>query len=182
MSKLLSCVWLMLMLSGFGTAVSATNDEAYPEIRWEALVPKDWDPAKQFKTLDLSKLQDGDPKAAEALASMRSAWDAAPAEPSMNGRKVRIPGFVLPLDQAGEAVKSMLLVPYFGACIHTPPPPANQIVHVILKKPAEGMKMMDAFWVSGTLSLQRGDSSLGIYGYRMTGERLDPYGLPRGVK
>jgi hypothetical protein len=73
----------------------------------------------------------------------------------------------VPLERKGDAVLELLLVPYFGACIHTPPPPANQIVHVILKKPAEGMKMMDAFWVSGTLSLQHGDSSLGIYGYRM---------------
>jgi uncharacterized protein len=55
-------------------------------------------------------------------------------------------------------------------------------VHVILKQPAEGMKMMDTFWVSGTLSLQHGDSSLGIYGYRMTADRIDPYGLPKGVK
>jgi hypothetical protein len=175
MHKLLSCVLLTMLFSALGTAISAPNDEGYPEIRWEALVPKDWDPAKQFKALDLSKLQDGDPKAAEALASMRSAWDAAPAEPSMNGRKVRIPGFVLPLDQAGEAVKSMLLVPYFGACIHTPPPPANQIIQVQLAKPQKDLRTMDAVWVSGTLEIFRSDSPWGGVGYRLKAVKVEPY-------
>ena len=73
-----------------------------------------------------------------------------------------------------------------SACVglygNVPPPPANQIIRVILKKPTEGLKTMDTFWVSGTLSLQHGDSSLGIYGYRMNADRIDPYGLPKGVK
>lgn len=79
-------------------------------------------------------------------------------------------------------VLELLLVPYFGVCINVPPPPANQIIRVILKKPTEGLETMDTFWVSGTLSLQRGDSSLGIYGYRMSGERLDAYSLPKRAK
>ena len=135
-----------------------------------------------FKGLNMSRLKDGDPRAIEALEKMKAAWAEAPVEPSLDGKRVKLAGFVVPLERKGDAVLELLLVPYFGACIHTPPPPANQIVHVILKKPAEGLKMMDAFWVSGTLSLQHGDSSLGIYGYRMTGERLDAYGLPKGAK
>ncbi len=50
---------------------------------------------------------------------------------SLEGATVRLPGFIVPL----EAVKSgdvseFLLVPYFGSCIHVPPPPPNQIVYV----------------------------------------------------
>jgi hypothetical protein len=164
------------------TARKATPALNYHEIEWDELIPKGWDPMAAFKGLKLNRLKDSDPKAIEALEKMKTAWAEAPVESSLNGKTVKLAGFVVPLERKGDAVLELLLVPYFGACIHTPPPPANQIVHVILKKPAEGMKMMDAFWVSGTLSLQRGDSSLGIYGYRMTGERLDPYGLPRGVK
>lgn len=154
----------------------------YREIQWDELVPKGWDPMAAFKGLNMNRLKDSDPKAIAALEKLKAAWAEAPVEPSLDGKRVKLAGFVVPLERKGDAVLELLLVPYFGACIHTPPPPANQIVHVILKKPAEGMKMMDTFWVSGTLSLQHGDSSLGIYGYRMTGERLDPYGLPKGVK
>jgi hypothetical protein len=65
-------------------------------------------------------------------------------------------------------------VPYFGACIHTPPPPANQIVHVL---PKAGMKLksMDVVWVDGTLKAQRGDSYMGVSGYRMDAEAVTPY-------
>lgn len=154
----------------------------YREIEWDDLIPKGWDPMAAFKGLNMSRLKDSDPRAIEALEKMKAAWAEAPVEPSLDGKRVKLAGFVVPLERKGDAVLELLLVPYFGACIHTPPPPANQIVHVILKKPAEGLKMMDAFWVSGTLSLERGDSSLGIYGYRMTGERLDPYALPKGAK
>ena len=154
----------------------------YKEITWEELVPKGWDPMASFKGLNMSRLKDSDPRAIEALEKMKVVWAEAPVEASFDGKKIKLPGFVIPLERKGDAVLELLLVPYFGACIHTPPPPANQIIHVILKKPVEGMKMMDTFWISGTLSLQRGDSSLGIYGYRMSGERLDVYGLPKGAK
>lgn len=164
------------------TARKATPALNYHEIEWDELIPKGWDPMAAFKGLNLNRLKDNDPKAMEALEKMKTAWVEAPVESSLNGKKVKLAGFVVPLERKGDAVLELLLVPYFGACIHTPPPPANQIVHVILKKPAADMKMMDAFWVSGTLSLQRGDSSMGIYGYRMMGERVDRYGFSRGVK
>ena len=161
------------------TATAALN---YREIQWDELIPKGWDPMAAFKGLNMSRLKDSDPRAIEALEKLKAAWAEAPVEPSLDGKRLKLAGFVIPLERKGDAVLELLLVPYFGACIHTPPPPANQIVHVILKKPAEGLKMMDAFWISGALSLQRGDSSLGVYGYRMMGERLDPYGLPKGAK
>ena len=164
------------------TPRKATPAPNYREIDWDELTPKGWDPMAAFKGLNMNRLKDSDPKAIEALERMKAAWAEAPVEASLDGKRVKLAGFVVPLERKGDAVLELLLVPYFGACIHVPPPPANQIVHVILKKPAEGMKMMDAFWVSGTLSLQHGDSSLGIYGYRMTGERLDAYGLPKGLK
>jgi hypothetical protein len=164
------------------TPHKATPALNYREIEWEELIPKGWDPMAAFKGLNMSRLKDSDPRAIAALEKMKTAWSEAPVEASLDGKRVKLAGFVVPLERKGDAVLELLLVPYFGACIHVPPPPANQIVHVILKRPAKGMKMMDAFWVSGTLSLQRGDSSLGIYGYRMTGERLDAYGLPKGLK
>ena len=145
---------------------------------WDALMPKDWDPMKAVKgigILRLAAMGDGDPRAIQALNELKRAWDNAPTEPSMDNARIRIPGFVVPLDAEGEALHEFLLVPYFGACIHTPPPPANQIIHVTLATPAKGVRLMDAVWVSGQLHIAVGDSSMGTSGYRMDGVHIAPY-------
>lgn len=184
---------LLVVLPGAATAESyrlgerlaprpTTASPSYREINWDDLIPKGWDPMAAFKGLNMSRLKDSDPKAIQALEKMKAAWAEAPVEPALDGKRVRLAGFIVPLERQGDAVLELLLVPYFGACIHVPPPPANQIIHVILKKPVANLMTMDTYWVSGTLSLQHGDSSLGIYGYRMMAERLDAYALPRGMK
>ena len=154
---------------------AAKASASYREIGWEDLLPKGWDPMAPFKGLDLARLNDRDPRAIEAMEKLQALWAEAPVEPSLRGSKVRIPGFIIPLDRQGDLVSELLLVPYFGACIHTPPPPANQIIHVVLKKPASGLRMMDAYWINGTLDLARGDTGLGVYGYRLKAEALQPY-------
>jgi hypothetical protein len=146
-----------------------------PEVRWEDLVPKGWDPAADFKALDLSKLQDSDPRAMEALEKMKQAWDNAPTEPTLDGKQGRIAGFALPLERQGDKVTEFLLVPYFGACIHTPPPPANQIIHAKSAKPLTGIKMMQPIWALGTFSTQRGETTWGMAGYRLKIDRILPY-------
>ncbi|WP_371322547.1 DUF3299 domain-containing protein [Dechloromonas sp. ZY10] len=151
----------------------------YRELRWEELQPKDWDPAAGFRQLDLSKLKDSDPRAIAALRELRAAWNQAPVRKDLAGWQVRIAGYVIPLDRQGDRVSELLLVPYFGACIHSPPPPANQTIHIVLNQPRNGIQTMDTFWVNGQLSVDRGDSGLGIYGYRIRAERLDPFAIPR---
>ena len=71
------------------------------------------------------------------------------------GKSVKIPGFAVPLegDDGFEYVKEFLLVPTFGACIHVPPPPPNQVIHVILDKPVYFEKLMYAVWVSGIVEI-----------------------------
>ena len=71
------------------------------------------------------------------------------------GKPIIIPGFAVPLegDDGFEYVKEFLLVPTFGACIHVPPPPPNQVIHVILDKPVYFEKLMYAVWVSGIVEI-----------------------------
>lgn len=152
--------------------------DSYPEIKWEGLLPKGWDPASEFKGLDLSKLQDTDPRAMEALEKLRTMWDNAPVEHALNGKQVRIAGFALPLERKGDKVTEFLLVPYFGACVHTPPPPANQIIHAKSSKPLSDVGMMKAVWVYGTLTVQRAETGWGVAGYRLTVSRVEPYRMP----
>ena len=71
---------------------------------------------------------------------------------------MRLPGYVVPLEEVKGELKEFLLVPYFGACIHSPPPPANQIVHVTSRTPLKGWRTMDAVWVNGTLKAARSES------------------------
>lgn len=156
--------------------------KGFREIQWDDLMPKGWDPMAAFKGVDLNRLQDSDPKAAELLAKVRIEWDKAPVEPAINGQRVKIPGFVVPLERKGDEVIEFLLVPYFGACVHVPPPPSNQVIHVVPNKPVKGMRTMETFWISGTLTLQGGDSGMGIYAYRMNAERVEPYEVKQGKK
>ncbi len=144
-------------------------------IGWEALVPADWDPMKDLKGLNLSILSDADPRATAALAKLREAWDNAPINPAVVGQTVRLPGYLVPLEETKDGLKEFLLVPYFGACIHSPPPPANQIVHVLPKVPAKGLRSMDTVWVTGVLTGARTDSYMGMSGYRIEATQVAPY-------
>lgn len=160
------------------TPATPAASESYKEIRWEALIPKNWDPSKDFKNLDMNFLNDGDPRAMAALQTMREAWDKAPVEASLNGTRIKIPGFIVPLDGERGKLREFLLVPYFGGCIHTPPPPANQIIDVVLDKPVK-IQMMDAVWVSGVLETIRSDTSMGSAGYRLKGVKVEAYVYPK---
>ena len=71
------------------------------------------------------------------------------------GQSVKIPGFAVPLegDDGFEYVKEFLLVPTFGACIHVPPPPPNQVIHVILDKSVHFEKLLYAVWITGIIEI-----------------------------
>ena len=158
-----------------GKAAAAKPAAGQPRlISWEELVPKDWDPMKEFKGMDLSKLEDGDPRANDLLLKMQEVSNNAPTNPAMNGVEVKIPGFIVPLEENKGEVTEFLLVPYFGACIHTTPPPANQILHV---RPRQGAKFraMDTVWVTGKLQTLRNDSMMGVSGYHVTAESVTKY-------
>ena len=76
------------------------------------------------------------------------------------GTSIKIPGFAVPLvedeggDEGGfEYVKEFLLVPVYGMCIHVPPPPPNQVIHIILEKPVHFETLLYAVWVTGILEI-----------------------------
>lgn len=156
-------------------APSAPASAGYKEKTWDDLMPKNWDPMAPLKGLKLDNLKDGDPRAIEALEKIRAAWNDAPIEPTLDGQRIRIPGFVIPLERAGNKISEFLLVPYFGACIHTPPPPSNQIIHVRTSKPLANMRTMDTMWVSGVMHAGKIDTEMGQAGYQLKAEWITPY-------
>jgi hypothetical protein len=162
-------------LSAESAPAGASTPGPSRTIGWEQLIPAGWDPYKDLKLLNLDTLKDNDPKAEEALKKMRQMWDNAPINPLLLGQNVRLPGYLVPLEDLPGGVKEFLLVPYFGACVHSPPPPANQIVHVLLDKPNKRFRLMDVVWVSGPLSATKTDSHMGVAGYRIDANGLAPY-------
>ncbi|WP_213955585.1 MULTISPECIES: DUF3299 domain-containing protein [unclassified Variovorax] len=159
-----------------GKAVPAKIAPGQPRlIAWEELVPKDWDPMKAFKGIDFSKLDDNDPRANEMLMKLQKASDNAPTNPAMDGVMVRIPGYLVPLEEKNGQVSEFLLVPYFGACIHTPPPPANQIIHVQTASADKGLRAMDTIWVTGKMQTLRNDSMMGTSGYHVAADSVTRY-------
>lgn len=145
-----------------------------PISNWEDLIPPGWDPAKLIGAENLARVPEGSVQEVQLMQRMREVWDNAPTRAELQGAAVRIPGYVVPLDGAAGSLSEFLLVPYFGACIHSPPPPANQIIHVRLSKP-QALRSMDAVWVSGTLRNTRQNSAMGISGYSVDARVVEPY-------
>ncbi len=94
----------------------------------------------------------------------------------LDGKRVRVPGFIVPLDDADEEGAEFLLVPYYGACVHTPPPPPNQMafVQMMSKKPVK-LALFDAIWMEGTLKITNYDSPYGQVGFQIEGLTMKPY-------
>ena len=83
------------------------------------------------------------------------------ANAELNGKNIRIPGYLLPLEFEDKKVVEFLLVPWVGACIHTPPPPANQIVHVKLNKGFDiGDNAFTPVWVNGVMKTEKNNPEL----------------------
>jgi hypothetical protein len=167
-----------------GQAQGAAQGTARPpaggrHISWQELVPAGWNPTEilkeKFNDPGLAVLSDDHPKVQALMEEMRKLWDTAPVNEALNGVQGRIPGYVVPLEDSRAGLKSFLLVPYYGACIHTPPPPANQIIHVVLQRPVKGFQTMDTVWVHGTLRTERQNSEMGVSGYRIDAVRVAPY-------
>lgn len=92
----------------------------------------------------------------------------------LHGQRIRVAGFVVPLDDWQDQAKEFLLVPYFGACIHMPPPPPNQMVFVQFKGKTP-LSMFDPVWIEGRLEVKKVDSPYGAVSYTLVGERIIPY-------
>ena len=154
---------------------AAAVQGAFREITWDDLIPTDWKPEAFLADLKLDELQDADPRASEAMQRMREEWDRAPVVERLAGASVRIPGFVVPLETDGEQIREFLLVPYFGACVHVPPPPANQLIHVIPHEPVPAGWNMLPVWVNGVMAVGRIDSDMGTAGYQLRAVKVEEY-------
>lgn len=162
-------------------AAMAVPAGAAQVLTWDEMVPVNWDPLAGLGDLAaVAALPDSDARVQRLYAKMRAAWDRAPTVAALNAQKVEISGFVVPLEVeggSGGGLREFLLVPYFGACIHTPAPPANQIIHVRLDAPAADIATMDAVTVTGPLAARTASTGDVASGYALRGvgiEKITP--------
>lgn len=94
----------------------------------------------------------------------------------VNGKFAKVPGFMVPLDDDADTVNEFLLVPYVGACIHTPPPPPNQIVHVTMDAGKKTkISFWDPVWVQGKLQVETVKSPYGDVSFKLAAKLIEPY-------
>ena len=176
--RFLSLIFLAALIGLQALSASAQPAASVKTITWDDLLPTHW--ANEIKLQKaavgrLGFLVDGSEQANEAMQQLRKKWDNAPIDPTHINSAIRIAGYVVSLDANRKQISEFLLVPYFGACIHLPPPPANQIILVRLKKPTSKLASMDTVWVQGMLREARVDTGLAVTGYTLEGSISEPY-------
>lgn len=96
--------------------------------------------------------------------------------PEMNEKIVRIPGFIVPLDfEQRQSVTRFLLVPYFGACIHEPPPPPNQTIYAEFEPGYNLESFWQPFWIEGKIFVNRVEEDLATALYTLSAEKIELY-------
>ncbi len=177
LSKFLVSVCLLLMTNTL-FAATMLNGQEVKVVEWEALMPADFSLDDIFSQSDqLSAIDDFDPKAQQLLDEMMIAMQSAPVVPEMDGKMIKVPGYVVPIQSDGLTVTEFFLVPYFGACIHVPPPPSNQIIYVRFEPGTHVENLYDAIWVTGTLKTEVVKNDMATSGYTMEAYQIEPYDI-----
>lgn len=182
-------LWLSVNLGWIGfpefdndsTATETEIASPAMTLQWTDLIPPGYNPDDIYldaqREYNIDELQDDDPRVVEVMKKMEALANASPIKKDLDGKRVRLPGYVVPLETDGKQSSEFLLVPYFGACVHVPPPPANQTVHVTTKDPqgARISKLFEIVWVEGVIKTEKFSSELADAGYVITAIKVEPY-------
>ncbi|OSP55798.1 DUF3299 domain-containing protein [Pseudoruegeria sp. SK021] len=157
----------LMLLSG-SVVVPKMGFAATPrEITWDDLLP----PGLPYAEI----IGEGELDEANDLWNPIYDENATKLNEELNGAYIKMPGFIIPFETGVEGVTDFMLVPYVGACLHTPPPPANQLVMVTAAEPWPSEQLWDPVWVTGRMSTQLQSTSLGQTGYSIAAADMDVY-------
>lgn len=185
MSAVLRPAFFLVLLSLSGLVMA----KDYQRINWVDLLPE-----KDLKALEnppdyISDIEDGSPEDAlsnkmlSALEQSTMPDDAyqralvsTDVVETFNGKAIRLPGFIVPIEMNDkQEVTEFFLVPYFGACIHLPPPPPNQIVYVTSEQGILVEDIYNAYWLEGTIATSFTENEIAQSAYSMTAETVELY-------
>lgn len=158
------------VLAGLGMTMLApamVRAEEYIDLKWDDLLPADQTSVPNA-IRNLMPHDESAPLSSQQPASsgVRGDW---------NGQIVRLPGFIVPIDYSGTGVTAFILVPYVGACVHVPPPPANQLVFVTSSTPYENAGLFEAVHVTGMIGVSSMSTQLADIGYALSADHIEPY-------
>ena len=146
-------------------------------IGWEDLMPEgEEERLAQMYQAQMAMLYSGAGVAEGSAADTAVQVGTFNTVKELNGKKIRIPGYTVPFEYGADAqIKEFLLVPYFGACIHSPPPPPNQTIFVIADKPIKMKDLAQAVWIEGTIYTQTQESELADAAYTIKLTSVEEY-------
>jgi hypothetical protein len=167
--------------------VEAASSESFEEIEWIQLMPKDDLDALLNPPDFLANIQDGSQQDSmaslseiaeenETVRRFQQALTSVRLIESFDKKAVKIPGFVVPLkSDEQQRVTEFFIVPYFGACLHLPPPPPNQMIY---GKVAEGFKLSqltEPFWFEGVIHIETTNNITGTSAYGMVLDSIQAF-------
>ena len=169
------------------TVLSDTDNLVFETIEWPDLMPPEVLAILLNPPEYIAEIEDG--SAEDQISSqMKSAVNqseedayqqalvSADVNESLDGALIRIPGFVVPLEfDEEQTISQFFLVPYFGACLHMPPPPPNQIILVNAPRGIQMSALYDPFWIEGQLSTSFQENDMATSAYAMQLQRIEPY-------
>jgi len=157
----------------------AASDAEVGETDWLTLMPPE--DIAALENLSPVEHLGGDTGGSYGLGSVAAAqgldvFSSFSTVTAMNHQPVKLGGFIVPLsaNESNELVE-FFLVPYFGACLHTPPPPPNQIVHVVLPKPIPMTDLWTGYWVEGDLKIKLFLNEVGGSAYQIADAKVTPW-------
>jgi hypothetical protein len=148
--------------------LGARGDEII-DLDWDDLIPES-DAGTLLKSLrPMGVIRHGE------LTTGFDQEEARAVTDSYTGKIVRLPGFVTPLDFTADGVTAFILAPFVGACIHVPPPPANQLVLVTTTEPYAYEGLFDPVLVTGLFRTAAIGTELAEIGYALSADRVEPF-------
>jgi hypothetical protein len=134
------------------------------EIDWLELLPPE----------DLKALEEMPEVDHTGQMTMPQAMTSTKTVAAMDGVKGKVPGYLVPIAfDDNQRVTEMFLVPYFGACVHVPPPPPNQLIYIKPENPVELGNLWDAYWVHGTVRAGLTENAMATAAYTLELDRLE---------
>lgn len=199
--KVIACGLAAVVLLGCSNSedASATQSEAestittplpkpdFVETDWVELIPIEDLKALMTPPASLSLIQDGseedqlsaefpDISAPPSDDPYQQALVSTRIKPELDGKLIRLPGFIVPLEfDDNLVITQFFLVPFFGACLHVPPPPPNQIIAASYPKGMTQETLDEAFWVYGVLNTTLTQNDIATSAYSMTVHHIEPY-------
>lgn len=164
-----------------------TPTATYRDVEWTDLMPPEDLEALLNPPEELMEIPDGSEmdqisnQIANSIAQAsdsryQQALSSTSVVKEMDNQQIRIPGFIVPIDfDENQMTTRFFLVPYFGACIHVPPPPPNQIILVDYPKGIKVDELYDPFHISGKLKASLFQHEMATSSYLLEAADVQPY-------